>query len=1037
MLEVRKIAYDSVDAKAEYLITSQTQAQGRYYIVNDELASETAHWGGSLAAELGLAGKPPTIPDFVNLLIGADPRTEKPLLKQTAQKHQPGLEMVCSIPKGWSIAWAVAEESDKERMEAILRSATERLIEVIERDVPFVRRGRNKDDERVLEHGRLLAGYFPHMTSRMTDENLKHGKPCDMQAHYHVIIPNLSVTEDGTWHAVGSYSLVSRQRELDCQWQAFVIEEMEAAGMSIVSQAEYEHQQKVELYEKHVEQMERYGVEAESLAEFEKSHIAQTGRELVERSKTRQFHLPGFMSRAMIKEFSSRERQVEHNIQEELISRKKLTREELAAISEEEAERWTDEALAELSIKDRLKIRAEAQHRERMKKMPVPSDVVDRWQTRLAELGVTVATFKGLFDPVPKREVTREMVLSDALERLPEENAYLKWDEFRGLVAESALRLGYAAGLDELRQDLIKAEAGEIDPASLHPNILVKRFGKRSVVTTRSWILEERAILLEVRRLRDAGKAPTIGLDAEKVAAKVENSIVLRGADGDLNEQGRVLEKVLTRRVAAVEGEAGTGKGVVARVWAAAWKQAEPEGKIYALAVSGKRAIEFAGEIGGSEGLTFEKFALDVRQGRIDVEALNRGAICIDEGAMANSSRLASVLRAVAEKNASPGLLLVGDPEQMKGIGASGLFQEIEKITGKLEVISENQRVDRTYDKRDVFVAAQKNIRSGDPKRIEAAIAYHRKEGHLQFVDSAVEARQKTVDYWAEHYHPEKHGTKEHPVIAGDRENWEIDTLAVACQNVRLERGDLDPQNYVVAKFDDPTKFYEREQRIFAGITRIEVGQDGQKRKVEIPGDLVRITSTIWCRDLSGQRKQLRNGDQAEVLAIKREQDGSPTEVQLRVFKTSGDEWRVRLTKPSDWDKMRLGYAVYTMGDQGSTRNHHASLLGRQTSRASFYVTDSRATRPGLLIADRQSLGVEKDADEDRCAEALLHKLLDDDHQIAAVNLSDNYIQFREREVKLMEERQIELDAEREAALEAEREEETRLLLEQEAERAA
>lgn len=1031
MLKMVKMERGAVKAAADYFI-KKAKIQGRYYITNEELSSEPAHWGGSAAEKLGLIGKEPTVDDFVSLMMGEDPRTEKALLPETAQGHQPGLEMVVSIPKGWSAAWAAAPDSDKMEMERILRRATERLVEVIERDVPLIRRGRDGDKNRILEKAAgIVVGYFPHMTSRGTLANLDKGIPPDFQAHYHLIVPNLALAQDGTWKAINSYSITLRQSELDCQWQAFVMEEMELAGMNTISQAQHEHELKMALYNKHVAQLERAGVKPEGLEEFERYHKERTGRDLVSRSTNKEFFLRGFSDRKMIKAFSSRHEQIEGHIQEALLQDGHMTKEQLTELSEEEAAFWTDEQLAELSATETANLQIRVSKLERLKKMPLPFDTVEKWQSRLRdEFKITVATFRALFQPEERPEVTRQMVLDDAMLQLPEKNSMVSWDAFRGLVSHSALRLGYAAGLDELRQDLIKVESGEMTAGQIHPDMVVRKLGDREHVTSQAWLLTEKRILMEVRRLRDAKlPAPTIGVNAEKVAAALATvtgkPIILRGPDGELNEQGKVLNTVLTRRVGgAVEGEAGSGKGVVARVWAAAWKQAEPESEIYALAVSGKRAIKFAGEVGASKGMTFEKFARDVARGKIDPATLTKGAICVDEGAMANSSRLALVLDAVAKSKATPGLLLVGDPKQMKGISASGLFQEVSEITGKLQTISEVQRVDRTWDKRDVFISAQKNIRSGDPKKMEEALDYHIEEGHLKFVNSPEEARAMTVAYWAESYKPEHHGSADHPVIAGDRQNWEIDTLSTACQNMRLERGDLDKSTFVVASFDDPTKDYERRQRIFAGTTKLTVDEEGKEHKTTIPGDLVRITDTIWCREIGGdgKRKEIRNGDQAEVAKIVLGTDEQPAAVQLRVFKDK-KPIIVSIERQQDWDKLRLGYAVYTMGDQGETRNQHAALLGQQTTRASFYVTDTRSTRPGLLVADKQSLGVEKDATEEDCKQALLVKLTHDDDQIAALNLLPQYVEFREREAALMAERQIELDAEREAALQAETEE--------------
>jgi hypothetical protein len=149
---------------------------------------------------------------------------------------------------------------------------------------------------------------------------------------------------------------------------------------------------------------------------------------------------------------------------------------------------------------------------------------------------------------------------------------------------------------------------------------------------------------------------------------------------------------------------------------------------------------------------------------------------------------------------------------------------------------------------------------------------------------------------------------------------------------------------------------------------------------------------------------------------------------------TTGQQ--VRIDKQADWDKFRVGYAKYTMGDQGSTRNYHNSLLGKLTSRATFYVNDSRGTRPGPLIVDRRSLELEKDTTREAAKDALVTKILGNDQQVAALTVSDDYLVWRQKERDEMEALQVELDAKRARLLEEERDrEEQELEAEMEEER--
>ncbi len=1041
MLQVNKIrGGEALHEKVRYFI-EQLHRTGQYYLAHEELALP-AHWGGQLAAELGLAGHTPTTETLTTLLLGEHPQTEAMLLPMTAQGHQPGLEITCSMPKQFSLCWAAAPADTKTQMEAMLRRATERLVATIERDVPLVRRGRTKAGERILETAAgIVVGFFPHLTSRQTRENLEQGRPPDPALHVHVLVANLTKAHDGTWHAVDSYSLQCRQRELDAVWQGYVVEEMRTAGMAVVSQAEVEMEQAQAIYERHVDDLTRIGLQAEPFTTFAADVRQRTGKALVERSRLRQFHLRGFVDPRLIAAFSSRKRQVEANVQTALIRLQRMTVAELAAIGEHEAAKWTQVELDRLPRRSIATIIRRAWAENRLKKLPVPRETLQQWQERLAtEFMITEATVAALFapQPTPTVAVTRAEVWRDALGQLPHSNAYVDWDELRALVCASALRLGYT-GMDRLRAELIAAEAGTIAAIAVHPELVVGRIGRTDKITTTTWLATERRILDAVRTLRDAPlAAPTLGLSVTDAALPVLADVHLAsGTPAELTaEQVGLLETVLSRRVSAVQGEAGSGKGIIAQVVSRAWHLTAPEGTVYALAVAGARAVRFRDEVAADTGATFERFALDVAAGRMTLSSGD--CVIVDEAAMVDSARFGTVMDAISASGATPGLLLIGDPAQMRGIGASGLFQEVEAITGRLNAIREVKRTDDVE-----FIAAQKAVRASE---IHTALAYHVKEGHLRWVDTAEEARDAAVTEWATHYRPERHGTKDHPVIAADRTNVEIDALAMSCQNVRLERGELDPQNFVEVRHENKAKGYVLEERIFAGAARVTTDALGRERRHEVPGDLVRVTSTLWTRDGNGQRHQLRNGQEAEVVGIRRAADGQAQALQLRLLTAKDDAAPVvvSLERATDWDKLRVGYAKYTMGDQGSSRHHQTYLTGRLTSRASFYVGDSRGTAPGPIIVDRQSLGLEPEVDEATCLKALEQMLEHEEGQQAALTISPEYLEARRVEVAAIAERQAMLDAERarlvtarEAEIEEERRTQERVAAEHAAERSA
>ena len=179
-------------------------------------------WAGDGSASLGLVGVVDD-GDLGTLLRGANPandeRLRAPVRERTItvrtldvesgewreeQKRLApvsGYDLVFSCPKGVSLLHAL---SDDERVRREISEAHEAAwraaLGYLEREACVVRRGHGGV---VREHGEgFVAAAFRHRTSRAQDPHL----------HTHVIVANLTRTEDGEWRALDGEAILKTHR---------------------------------------------------------------------------------------------------------------------------------------------------------------------------------------------------------------------------------------------------------------------------------------------------------------------------------------------------------------------------------------------------------------------------------------------------------------------------------------------------------------------------------------------------------------------------------------------------------------------------------------------------------------------------------------------------------------------------------------------------------------------------------------------------------------------------------------------------------
>ncbi len=175
-------------------------------------------WAGSGAAELGLLGVVED-GDLGTLLRGVDPASERrlraPVRERTITvrtldvetgewREEPkrlapvsGYDLVFSCPKSVSLLHALTDDERVRReISEAHEAAWQAALGYLEREACVVRRGHGGA---IREHGDgFVAAAFRHRTSRAQDPHL----------HTHVIVANMTRTDDGEWRALDGEAIL-------------------------------------------------------------------------------------------------------------------------------------------------------------------------------------------------------------------------------------------------------------------------------------------------------------------------------------------------------------------------------------------------------------------------------------------------------------------------------------------------------------------------------------------------------------------------------------------------------------------------------------------------------------------------------------------------------------------------------------------------------------------------------------------------------------------------------------------------------------
>ncbi len=216
----------------DYYQQEFTNSKDNYY---NEAGEVKGRWSGRLADEWELKGEV-TSEQYERLVAGQDPRTGEQLIQSvkaretvnaygeqvTTAEHRAGWDATISAPKSVSLAALVG---DDERVRDAHRESVNEALKGFEEYL----HARGGGDKPSITTGKMVAAQFEHTSSR-PDHTNGYAAP---QLHTHVVIFNMTQTEDGKVRSVQPLELYRSQRYATAIYRAHLAEKLQGLGYEI------------------------------------------------------------------------------------------------------------------------------------------------------------------------------------------------------------------------------------------------------------------------------------------------------------------------------------------------------------------------------------------------------------------------------------------------------------------------------------------------------------------------------------------------------------------------------------------------------------------------------------------------------------------------------------------------------------------------------------------------------------------------------------------------------------------------------------
>ncbi|MFC0080932.1 MobF family relaxase [Aciditerrimonas ferrireducens] len=871
--------------------------------------------------------------------------------KGTAQAVA-GFDLTFSAPKSVSVLFALGDEAVREQVRAAHEAAWRGAFEVFEDRVAATRLGAGGVAQ--VEVRGVTAAAFEHWYSRAGDP----------QVHTHVAVSALVQTGDGRWRRLDSRALHRAAAAVGERYTAALMRELtERLGVG------WRHRVS--------------GRSGRALPE-----VAGISDELIERFSARRRAVEDTLD-ALVREYRERHgRAPDRRAVARLAQQAVLTERPGAAQRSfvEEAARWQAVAAETLGIEAG---RVEAWVRDRvlgthggvLRGLPrgggEEAGVLDAALARLEERGATFTEWDAerelvavlreqgwvVSEPLVRdltgrlldgpgvvavRALDLDEVVPAVLRRADGSSVFTRrgearfaarrvLDAERALVALAQARdLGEEeraarrdAGLEDVEDDALVLGAARGRERVEQLEARVEELRARLDAGGDTGVLRRQVALCEAQLEEQRGGIEAVEAELAR-RQRAAGRVSLEGRlDGLGADQAAAIVRLAdpSRPLDALIGPAGSGKTTALRRLADAFEDAGRQ--VHVLAPTAV-AAKTLGDALDAEHRTLHAALLAWRDGRDLPE--EGDLVLVDEASMASTPMLLEVAEAAVRRGAL--VRLVGDPAQLKAVGAGGGLDLVAQATGAPE-LTELRRFTQPWE-----AAATLGLRRGDPKALDAYFEHERVRAW-----SSPSVEHELLDAWWS----SPAGRDRTLMVASDNET--VTRLNRLARSRLLEHGAVQPEGVELA---DGT---------IAGVGDLIVTRQNQ-----------RLLAT---RPNPGPGAYVRNHDRWWVDAVL--EDGS-----LEVRHVERHE-RVRLPAEYVEQHVQLGYAGTGHAVQGRTVQRAEVLVRATDTRWYLYVAASRAREHTTLHVALDELEEEPLGHHpQRSARSVLDAVLARDEPVAA-----------------------------------------------------